>query len=386
MGILNLLEDVASYGRALQGLREDRRTGTDRGADELRGRQRAFVEALHPPRMHLRVVEILDESRSTRTLRLQREDGPFPPFRPGQYVNVFVEIDGVHTSRPYSISSAPGAPHIDLTVREKPDGFVSPYLVREAAVGDRLASTGPIGHFVHEPLIHGDDLVFLAGGSGITPFMSMLRDLEADGWPRSVTLLVGTRKPSDVIFGKELRAMARGNERLSLAVVVSEPAPSFRGRSGFLDTTRIRKEVGDPAGKTFYVCGPNLMLELCRSALAEIGVPRQRIRTELFGPPDDVRKAPGWPEDLAADAIFEVTAGGQTFPAPAAEPLIHAMERHGVVVPSECRSGECSACRTRLLDGQVFSPQQARLRHSDRRHGFIHPCMAYPVRDLKIRV
>ena len=386
MSVLHLFEDIASYGKAWRDSREDRRDGTDPGADELRGRQRAFVEALHPPRMRLRVAEILDETRSTRTLRLLREDGAIPPFRPGQYVNLFVEIDGVRTSRPYSISSAPGAPHIDLTVREKPDGFVSPYLVRGVTVDDRLVSTGPIGHFVHEPLIHGDDLVFLAGGSGITPFMSMLRDLQARDWPRSVTLLVGTRKPSDVIFGQELKAMARGNDRLRLAVVVSEPSPSFRGRRGLLDAARIRKEVGDPAGKTFYLCGPNPMLELCRAALAEIGAPRQRIRTELFGPPDDVRKAPGWPEELDADAVFEITVGSRTFPAPAAEPLIHAMERHGVVVPSECRSGECSACRTRLLAGRVFSPQQARLRHSDRRHGFIHPCMAYPVSDLEIRV
>jgi glycine betaine catabolism B len=386
MAILDLFKDVASYPKALQDLRADRRTGTDKDAAQLRGRQRAFVEAIHPPRMQLRVSEIVEETRSTRTLRLERTDGDLPPFRPGQYVNLFVEIDGVRTSRPYSISSAPNAPFLDLTVREKPDGFVSPWLVHEVAPGALFESTGPIGHFVHEPLIHGSDLVFLAGGSGITPFMGMLRDQQARGWPRSVTLLVGSRKPSDVIFGDEIKGMARGNDRLSLAVVISEPSPSFRGRRGFLDAARIRKEVGEVTGKTFYLCGPNLMLEMCRAALDELGVPRQRICTELFGAPDDVRKAPGWPDAVAADAVFEVTAGDQTFTAPATEPLLNAMERHGVVVPSECRSGECSACRTRLVAGKVFAPGQARVRHSDRRHGFIHPCMSYPVSDLVIRV
>ncbi len=386
MAILDLFKDVASYPRAWLDLREDRREGSDKDAVSLRGRQRVFVEAIHPPRMRLRVVEILRETPSTRTLRLERTDGDLPPFRPGQYVNLFVVIDGVRTSRPYSISSAPGAPHLDLTVREKPDGFVSPFLVREVTAGDSFESTGPIGHFVHEPLIHGADLVFLAGGSGITPFMSMLRDQQARGWPLSLTLLVGSRRPGDVIFGEELKGMARGNDQLKLAVVISEPSPSFRGRRGFLDAARIRKEVGDIEGRTFYLCGPNPMLELCRAALDELGVPRQRIRTELFGPPDDVRLAPGWPDGIGEDAAFEITVGDQVFTAPAVEPLINAMDRHGIVVPSECRSGECSACRTRLVSGQVFAPQQARIRHSDRRHGFIHPCMSYPVSDLELRV
>ena len=385
MAILDLFKDVASYPRAWRDLREDRRVGTDKDAVDLRGRQRGFVEAIHPPRMQLRVAEIIEETRSTRTLRLERTDGDLPPFRPGQYVNLFVEIDGVRTSRPYSISSAPGAPHLDLTVREKPGGFVSPWLAHEIAPGAPFESTGPIGHFVHEPLIHGTDLVFLAGGSGITPFMGMLRDQQARGWPQSVTLLVGSRKPSDVIFGDELKRMARSNDRLKLAVV-SEPAPSFRGRRGFLDADRIRKEVGDVAGQTFYLCGPNPMLEMCRSALAELGVPRQRICTELFGPPDDVLEAPGWPDGVGADDTFVVTAGDQTFSAPAGEPLLNALERHGIVVPSECRSGECSACRTRLESGTVFAPPQARIRHSDRHHGFIHPCMSYPVSDLRIRL
>ena len=386
MSLRELIHDLGSYPRALRDRRADRRTGPDHDDAALRGRQRALVEALHPRRMQLRVTELLDETPSTRTLRFERVDGPLPPFRPGQYVNLFVELDGVRTSRPYSISSAPGRPHLDLTVRREPGGFVSPYLARKVAPGARLESTGPRGHFVHEPLIHGTDLVFLAGGSGITPFMSVVRDQQARGWPFSVTLLIGSRKPSDVIFGAELKRIARDTDRLSVAVVISDPAPNFRGRRGLLDAARIRREVGNPTAKTFYLCGPNAMLDLCRSALAELGVPPQRVLTELFGAPDDVRQMPGWPDHVAADAVFEVTVGDRVFRAPAIEPLMNSLERHGLTVPSECRSGECSACRTRLLSGQVFAPPQSRTRLSDRRHGFIHPCTSYPVSDLEVRI
>ncbi len=386
MSLKEALQDIASFGRAWRDLRADRRAGPDLRDRERGLRQQAYVQALHPRRMQLQVSELVQETRSTRSLRLKRCDGELPPFRPGQYINLFVELDGVLTSRPYSISSAPGEPHLDLTVREKPGGFVSPQLVRRVEVGQRFESTGPIGHFVHEPLIHGDQLVLLAGGSGITPFMSMLRDQERRGWPHTVTLLLGSRSRSDVIFGQELRKLARGNARFELAIVISEPTKSFRGRRGLLDAARIRREVGDVGGKTFFLCGPTPMLALCQEALQELGVPRQRILQELFGAPDDVCALDGWPEGVAADDVFQVAVGSKRLSAPAAEPLMNALERHGVVIPAACRSGECSACRTRLLSGRVFTPPQARVRFSDQRLGFIHPCMSYAISDLELRI
>ncbi len=138
---------------------------------------RQVVSRLHPERMRLEVVDIIEETPTTKTLRFERIDGDLPPFRPGQYVNLFVDVDGVPTSRPYSISSPPRAPRC-----ARPDGpgqtqaaLSLPTCCSEVQVGDELETTGPAGSFYHEPLIDGDDLVFLAGGSGITPFMSIIR-------------------------------------------------------------------------------------------------------------------------------------------------------------------------------------------------------------------
>jgi ferredoxin-NADP reductase len=347
--------------------------------------------------MQLRVVEIVQETVSTKTFRFERTDGPLPPFRPGQYVNVFVDVDGVLTSRPYSISSHPrvdGAEGeretLDLTVRGKPGGFVAPYLLHEVQVGDELETTGPEGSFYHEPLIDGTDLVFLAGGSGITPFLSIIRDMFPRGEvsaPFHVHLLYGSRVPDDVICGEELAALAASQPNLHYTLVISEPPAGYDGPVGFLDENLIREWVGDVAGKTFYICGPNVMYDFCLAALRQLGAPDHRIRRELYGPPADVAKEPGWPEGLAAGTLFDVDVlGARTIQAPAGEPLLNTLERFGFAVPAVCRSGACSACRVRLLSGRVFQPAHTGLRESDRQHGYIHACVSYPLEDLQIRL
>jgi ferredoxin-NADP reductase len=348
---------------------------------------RRIVERLHPRRMRLRVAEIVEETPTTKTLRLERIDGPLPPWRPGQYVNVFVDVDGVLTSRPYSISSPPGEDYFDLTVRDKAGGFVAPYLLNEVQAGDELETTGPEGNFYHEPLIDGQALVFVAGGSGITPFMSIVRDAVQNDRALEIYLLYGSRRPDDVIFGQELADLAANHANLHYSAVISEPPPGYEGPVGFLTADRIRALVGEVEGKTFYVCGPSVMYDFCLEALMALGVPGHKIRRELYGPPDDVTREPGWPEGLAADTVFRVeVAGRQIIQAPAGEPLLNSLERYGLAVPAVCRAGECSACRTRLLSGRVFQPAHSGLRESDREHGYIHACVSYPLEDVCIRL
>lgn len=381
------LQDVFAYLRVARERRRLRQPG--HGFDYTRDRDTVhrIVSRIHPQRMRLRVVEVVQQTPTSKTFRLERTDGPLPPFRPGQYVNLFVDVDGVLTSRPYSIASRPGSPYLELTVRDKPGGFVAPYLLSQIEAGDELESSGPAGHFYHEPLIDGNDLVFLAGGSGITPFMSIIRDALHNNRPLQIHLLYGSRSPDDVIYGEELAELAARHPNFRYTLVISEPPPGYEGLTGFLDADRIREQVGDVRGKTFYICGPAVMYDFCTAALERLGVPPHRIRRELYGPPDDVTKEPGWPEGLAADTLFEVEVVGRgTVRAMAGEPLLNTLERYGFLVPALCRSGACSACRLRLLSGRVFSPAHATPREADRLYGYIHACVSYPLEDLRIRL
>lgn len=386
---ISWLQDVREYRRVAKNrkaLREPGK-GTDYTHERFRDAVNRVVARIHPKRMNLRVKEILPQTAAAKTFCFERVDGPLPPFRAGQYVNVMVTVEGVRTSRPYSISSAPGAQRLELTLRNKPEGFVAPYLFNTLKVGDVLETTGPAGHFYYEPLIDGEDLVFLAGGSGITPFMSMIRDAIQQQLPLKIHLLYGCRMPEDVIFKSELEMLAAHHPGLTFSPVLSEPPDGYEGLKGFLDSTLMERLVGDVKGKTFYLCGPRVMHDFCVAALKELKVPQRKIRQELYGAPEDVSQEPGWPEGLSGDMVFEVeVAEKKMILARAGEPLLNALERGGLKLPALCRSGECSACRIRLLTGKVFVPSQAKVRESDRKAGYIHSCVSYPVGNLKIRM
>ncbi|MDI6830149.1 MAG: FAD-dependent oxidoreductase [Actinomycetota bacterium] len=343
------------------------------------------ASALHPRRLRLRVSEVIEETPSSRTLRLVPVEGGLPPFRAGQYINLFVEVGGVRTSRPYSISSAPGKPYYDITVRRKAGGFVSPFLLDELAVGEVLESTGPCGNFYYEPLTDGSDLVFLAGGSGVTPFMSMMREAAEKGLPLRIHLLYGSRDPEDIIFRGELARLGAEHDNLDIDFIISEPGEDWGGLCGFIDAEMISGVLDGVEGKTFYICGPAEMYPFCEAALEALRVPRLRVKKEAYGPPDDVTAEEGWP-GLDPRAEFEVVEerSGVSFRARAGEPLMNAMERAGLAVEAVCRSGECTYCRTRLISGEVFAPVRVRRRWADERFGYIHPCMSYPLSDLRI--
>jgi ferredoxin-NADP reductase len=346
-----------------------------------------LLRAVHPERMRLRVVEVIRETPSTSTFRTERADGEIPPFHAGQHVAVHVAIDGVRTSRPYSISSPPGAGHLDLTIKAAPGGFVAPYLLSRLAVGEVLETSGPAGALRYEPLIDGRDLVFVAGGSGITPFASMVRELARLPDPPAVHLLYGNRSPDDVIFRTDLADIEASGRWLRVSHVCSEPPAGFTGPTGFVDEAFLRDRVGDVRGKRFFVCGPAGLHDVVLDALAALGVSRHAVRREVFGFGGRVTEAPGWPAGVAADARFVVEVeGAEPFAAAAAEPLLASLERHGLALPAVCRAGECSGCRVRLVRGEVFVPGTVRLREADAAGGWIHSCAAYPISDLRLRL
>lgn len=384
MAFKDVIQDIEGFREIQREVEILRKHG--QGISYRRGEVQQFIDALHPARVELEVSAILPETPSARTVRLVSRRGYLPPFQAGQYVNLFVQIDGVRTSRPYSISSSPTqVGHWDLTIRRTAGGFVSNYLLDTVRVGDGLESSGPAGTFTYNPLFHDRDLVFLAGGSGITPFMSMIREVADRGLKRRIQLVYGSRSPDDVIFGRELELLAGRQENINVDVVISEPPAGYVGRTGFLTADCLRDCLGEVEGKMFYLCGPEAMYSFCGAALAEMGVPGRRVRREVFGPPADVTRQPGWPSGLPADATFAVTLeGGRKITARAGEPLMNSLEREGIVVPALCRTGECSLCRTRLISGQVYQPPGVLLRRSDRRFGYIHPCLAYPLSDLEL--
>lgn len=379
-----VFEDFDGYREVAAAVEMSRKLGVNYSPDtDLAD---PYIRRLHPDRMRLRVSDVFDETSSTKTLRLVAEAPPLPPFQAGQYIALSVEVDGVRTSRPYSIASPPNQlGFYDITVRRVADGVVSNYLLDRVEPGDVLESSGPAGTFYYNPIFHKKTMVCIAGGSGITPFMSMIREVLECGLDRTIHLFYGNKSFEDIIFHETLQWLSERFERFHYYPVIEEPPDGYEGSRGLITGRLVKETIGDLEEKTYYLCGPRGMYDFCVPELEGLGVPKGRLRREAYGTPADIEKDPGWPGEVKGTDTFVVTVRGRgEFSARAGEPLLVALEKGGLAVPAVCRSGECSMCRVRLLSGKVFQPAGVLLRKSDRQFGYIHSCAAYPLENLEI--
>jgi ferredoxin len=129
------------------------------------------------------------------------------------------------------------------------------------------------------------------------------------------------------------------------------------------------------------------MYDFCLPELEGLGIARRKVRQEMYGAPLNIWQYPGWPPQVKPDRLFRVKVkNGMLLEARAGEPLLVSLEKSGVVVPSLCRSGECSMCRLKILSGKVFQPAGVPVRKSDRQFGYVHSCAAYPLSDLEVLI
>jgi ferredoxin-NADP reductase len=275
--------------------------------------------------------------------------------------------------------------YYDITVKRVEGGLVSNYLLDAVKRGDVIESSGPAGQFYHNPLYQDPTSVFLGGGSGITPFMSMVKEIAERGIRRTVHVFHGSRTLDDAIFYDELANLASRYDQINYVPVIENPPGSYAGRVGLMTGDLLMEELGSTRDKTFYVCGPQAMYEFCEAELQKLGVPRRKIRRELYGPPANICEDPGWPASVAPDASFTVRVNGKNeVKAPATQPLLVTLEQNGLLVPSLCRSGDCSMCRVKVVSGKVYQPPWVPVRKSDGWWGYVHACVSYPLEPLEI--
>ena len=349
------------------------------------------ARALHPDApIQFTVAEIRDVFPTARTFRLENENGALPVFQAGQYVSLLFDVNGVRTCRPYSISSAPfearlEKPFIEITVRRRGETFVPDYLFDEVKPGTKLLGNMPFGQFYYEPLRDAKKVVALAGGSGITPFYSMAREICFGKLDCELTILYGSAKSDDIILKDELDALH--SPKLKVVHVLSDE-PDWAGEKGFLSREIISKySDGDVS---YFICGPQVMYRFLEGELAAMNIPRRRIRREVFGSPRDIAKFPGFPAECA-DKSFNITVRRgiheDVIPARAVESVVVALERAGIPILTDCRSGSCGYCRSQLISGDIFvCPDGDGRRLMDKELGFFHPCSSYPLSDLTIKI
>jgi ferredoxin-NADP reductase len=359
-----------------------------------------LARQLHPDRQRLMIADIRGETKTTKTFRLipdpDSDTEELAYFRAGQYLSLKVGANGARITRPYSISSAPfealGADGFyEITVRKEPDGFLTRFMWDNWDAGLKIESSGPCGFFYYEPLRDARTIVGLAGGSGITPFRSMAREIVHGEMDVGIVLLYGSSDEDDILFYDELKELERrAPDSLRVVHVLSCEEVSLEGcEQGFITADTIKKYT-DVENSSFFVCGPRVMYDFVDKELATFDLPPRRIRREVLGQVKDITEFPGFPQEITRETFrLRVQIGGATVDvaAKATETVLVAMERANLAPPSECRSGECGFCRSLLVSGDVYViPDNDRRRDADKEFGYIHPCASYPLTDLEIVV
>ena len=230
------------------------------------------------------VVELIDETARVKTLVLELPD--WPGHRAGQHVDVRLTAeDGYQAQRSYSIASAPEDERLAITVERLDDGEVSPYLVDELVVGDKLELRGPIGGYFVWEAEQGGPLLLVGGGSGVVPLVAMLRHRAASGAAVPTRLLYSARSLEDVIYRDELDRFAASDNQLELSYALTREQPAgWTGYARRVDE-QILREVSYPSSEGIaFVCGPTRFVETVADGLVAIGYAPERVRTERFGP------------------------------------------------------------------------------------------------------
>ncbi|MFH2006003.1 MAG: iron-sulfur cluster-binding domain-containing protein [bacterium] len=403
-----LLRDIRTVARSFS-KQHSKTPGGEYGYYRV-GQASEVLGRLHPERLQVNVIAVREETHDSKTLTLAAAEGRLPSLAPGQHVLVHLNVQGVATSRPMTPTALPfgngngsgngsgngnGNGSIEITIKRKPFGLVSPYLVDHVGLGETLFITGPEGDDHYNPVRDRGHCVFIAGGVGITAYMTVIEHVLGNGSSDRVSLLYGMRTERDIIFGDRLqRLQSRYPGRFHVALLPehapgspSEPgqessAPPRRIDGPFIRDT-LPEELRDAS---FFVCGPAAMNEQVQRALLEWGVRQTRIRVGAYGAHDDITTAAGWPAAIPGRQTFQLThvPTGAELQAHAAEPVLHALERAGTRVSACCRSGHCGSCRMRLVHGQVFTAPGIERRPSDLQYGHINTCVSYPISDLVV--
>ena len=392
-----LMEDVMKYQKTVQESKKMMRKVKD---FTFKDNLKEILGRIHPGNMQVQVQKIDELSHDTKSITLipVGETKFLAPFRAGQYISVKVEVNGVRTSRAFSLTSSPSdLSSYQLGIKRKPTGFVSLYLLDSLKVGDLLEISEPIGQFYHNSIFHGKNLVFIAGGSGITPFISMLEDIAERDLDLNIWLIFGSLSQKDLLYTEEITTLQKTNQNFHVDNVLSSPEPSWEGNRGFINSEIIRKFVPNPEECYYYIVGNRPMNKFVLSELSHLGISQHKILTEAFGTPDDITQVAGWPKEISANQTFNLTLEYDlhgsiqktNIEIKSNEPLLNSIERAnipGLLIDNSCRSGQCALCRSKLERGTVFVPPTVIIRKSDMENGFIHPCISYPLSDLDLKV
>ncbi|GHD12163.1 FAD-binding oxidoreductase [Tianweitania populi] len=332
-------------------------------------------------------LDVHQETHDVKSFTFASVAGKQFDVRAGQYFLFTFPAGGEDDSRCYSVSSSPLRRNaFSITVKRVAGGRMSNWLHDTMQPGMSVTAQGPLGTFIR-PAGAAQKYLLLSGGSGITPVMSMVREL-ADSYEQAdVAFVHAGRAPADLIFRHELSGLAARLKTLRLHFLPEQLGnePSWPGLTGRISLDYLRLAVPDLAERVILCCGPQPFMAAARKIAAEAGVPAHRYIEESFDAAvidADVVT----PIQAPAETIYAVQFSKQarSIDVSAEQTVLSCAKKAGIRIPSSCANGMCGTCKSKLVSGSVNMVHNGGIRQREIDAGFFLPCCSKPTSDLVI--
>lgn len=307
-------------------------------------------------------------------------------FKQGQYLTIKFNINGEDLRRSYSICSGVDDNELRVAIKKVKDGRVSTFINNNLKVGDTVEVMVPMGGFYTElSPNHTKNYVLFAGGSGITPMMSILKTVLKSEPKSTIMLFYGNNDEGSIIFKKQIDGIVAANSnRIKVYhVLTTAPATYASEYTGLMTKEKnielVTKYVNLKGDNEFFICGPTPMMENVKAALNSLNAPTERIHIEYFTTPvsaDDVKP----PSNSIDGASAKIIIDGDEYSVNLEEneTILEAAIRIGLDAPYACQGGSCCTCRALLEEGKVEMAVNYALSASEVKNGYILTCQSRP--------
>ncbi len=337
-----------------------------------------LAKKLHPGKIKLRLTKI-EESANSKILRFEGDNIPY--FKPGQYLTVEYDIDdNHHITRPYSIISSPrrsfdDKPYVEICVCYNENSISGKYLYDNAKIGDEFITEIGLGRFTYNSLRDSKNVVAIAGGAGITPFLSYMEMINEGYLDINLTVIHGVNDLKNMVLAERINKFK--SDKIKVIYVVRD-SNSGEYESGLINKEIIKKYSKDDS--SYFICGSNEMYEYLLNELNELNVEKRRIRKEIYSSKNIECKNKYKLEVVRGiNSVFIDCYDNET--------IATTLEKNNIKIHTSCRSGICGLCRIRILSGEFYIDEKNdNRRMTDKEYNYVYACSCYPRSDLKIKI
>ena len=310
----------------------------------------------------------------------------------GQYVTLKIKLNGEEVRRSYSVCSSPLANEpMRVAVKQVKDGRMSTYLNTQLKAGDMLEVMTPMGSF-HSAMnaANKKNYVLFAGGSGITPMLSIIKTVLIAEPKSTIVLLYGNRDEASIIFKAELEKIVADNKDRVKMVHVLEHSPEVEGSlfRGIMVPEKVKALIENYVGlnldNEFFICGPGPMMRNVESTLIELKIEKQRIHLEYFTVDAGAAPAQTAPEIAELQSSVTVIMDGEETVlelSSKGKSILDAAMDAGVDVPFSCKGAVCCTCKAKVLEGKIQMDKNYALTDQEVEEGYILTCQAHPLTE-----